>query len=60
MRSYWRRFWCEDDAATAVEYAIMLVLIVAVVIGSVVVIGNLTNDSFKSSHSKMTSAGMGQ
>ena len=40
------RFLREEDAATAVEYAIMVVLIAAVVIATVAVLGHETANAF--------------
>ena len=37
-----RRFLQEDEAATAAEYAVMLVLIIVAVIGAVMAVGNST------------------
>ncbi len=39
-------FFKEEDGATAVEYAVMVALIAAVVIGTVQVIGTNSNDAF--------------
>ncbi len=42
-------FFAEEDGTTAVEYAVMLALIIAVCIGSVTVLANRTADSFNTS-----------
>ena len=39
-------FFKEEDGATAVEYALMVALIAAVIIGAVVAIGQNANDTF--------------
>ena len=39
-------FCQEEEGATAVEYAIMLVLIIAVVIATVTILGEKTTNSF--------------
>ena len=46
----WSRFRLrreEEHGATAVEYAIMLALIAAVIIGAVTLLGQSTNDGFE-------------
>lgn len=43
------RFLTEEDAATAVEYAVMLALIVAVCLGSISAIASKTAESFDTS-----------
>lgn len=40
------RFLADDDGATAVEYAVMLALIVAVCLGSVSALASKTAESF--------------
>ncbi len=45
----WRKFFHEEDGATAVEYAVMLALIVAVCAAAVVNLADATNQSFTSS-----------
>jgi pilus assembly protein Flp/PilA len=40
------QFLKSEDGATAVEYAIMVALIAAVIIGTVTILGNNTNDKF--------------
>ncbi|QDT02635.1 hypothetical protein K227x_10130 [Rubripirellula lacrimiformis] len=42
-------FMVEEDAATAVEYAVMLALIIAVCMTSVTFLADATRDSFDSS-----------
>jgi pilus assembly protein Flp/PilA len=49
-------FFAEEDAATAVEYAVMLALIVAVCIGSVNVLAVNTGQSFNESSDAIASA----
>lgn len=39
-------FWQDEDGTTAVEYAVMLALIIAVCIGSIATLTNETRDSF--------------
>ena len=54
-----RRFLSDDSAATAVEYAVMLALIIMAVIGAVAAVGQSTADSFNSTNSKIQAAGLG-
>ncbi|MEL6105708.1 MAG: Flp family type IVb pilin [Planctomycetota bacterium] len=44
-----RSFWREEDGTTAVEYAVMLALIIAVCIGSVATLTTETKNSFDNS-----------
>jgi pilus assembly protein Flp/PilA len=44
-----KKFLCEEDGPTAVEYAVMLALIVAVCIASVNLMAHATADSFDKS-----------
>lgn len=45
-----------NDAATSVEYAVMLGLILMVVIGSVIVLGNNTKNSWLNTSNSISSA----
>ena len=49
----------EDRAATAVEYAVMLALLLMVIIGSIVSVGAGTGGLWSSSNSAMESVGFG-
>lgn len=51
-----KRFLREEDGPTAVEYAVLLALIVGVCIGSVSVMANAAGDSFDNSASELTNA----
>lgn len=42
-----RRFLAEDDGPTAVEYAVMLALIITICIGSIQIVGTKTTTSFE-------------
>jgi pilus assembly protein Flp/PilA len=42
------QFFKEEDGATAVEYAIMIALIAAVIVGTVAILGGKTNSAFNS------------
>lgn len=46
----------EEEGATAIEYAVMLALIVAVCIGSVNVLANNTGESFNESSDAIAAA----
>jgi pilus assembly protein Flp/PilA len=49
-------FWSEEEGATAVEYAVMLALIIVVCIGSVNVLANNTGESFNRSADAIAAA----
>lgn len=47
----WQRlghFLASEDGPTAVEYSVMLMLIVTVCLGSIIFIGTVTNEAFDS------------
>lgn len=48
-----------DDAATAVEYAVMLALILMVVFGSVVLLGQSTQTLFQNGNDQLNAVGFG-
>lgn len=48
-----RRFLLDETGPTAVEYAVMGVLIIVVVIQTVTAIGNFTNQLFQTSRDAM-------
>jgi pilus assembly protein Flp/PilA len=56
MRKFLRRFLADESGPTAVEYAVMLALIVAVCLGSVRTLANATGDSFNTSAGQLTGA----
>lgn len=56
MKRFLYRFLVDDSGPTAVEYAVMLALIVVVCIGSIVTIGFNANDTFISIGNKIGSA----
>ena len=41
-----KRFFREEEGATAVEYAVMLVLIIVVCVAAIVYIGGQTNNAY--------------
>jgi pilus assembly protein Flp/PilA len=49
-----KRLLRDEDGPTAVEYAVMLALIVGVCITSVNVLANATGDSFETSSGQLT------
>lgn len=49
-------FWRDEDGTTAVEYAVMLALIIAVCIGSVATLTNETKKSFDDSGAAIAGA----
>jgi pilus assembly protein Flp/PilA len=51
-----RRFLANEDGATAVEYAVMVALIVVVCITAIQTIGNQANTSFGTAGTAMTTA----
>ncbi|MEQ8210900.1 MAG: Flp family type IVb pilin [Lacipirellulaceae bacterium] len=56
MLTHLRRFLWEEDGPTAVEYAVLLALIVIVCIGAVNTLANSTADSFDHSATQLTTA----
>ena len=55
MFRHLRRFIESDDGPTAVEYAVMLALIVVVCLTSIGALANATADSFDSSAAELSS-----
>lgn len=56
MRHAVIEFLRSDEAATAVEYAVMLSLIAGVCIGSVLALSNATGQSFDNSAAQLSGA----
>jgi pilus assembly protein Flp/PilA len=56
VRKATANFFAEEDGATAVEYAVMLALIIAVCIGSVNVLAQNTGQSFNDSSDAIAAA----
>ena len=54
-----RCFFAGEEAATAVEYAVMLALVLLAVIGSVFTLGNETNSRWVQMGTDMTNHGLG-
>jgi len=53
-----KNFLIEEEATTAVEYAVMLALILAVIIGSINSFGGATGGMFGNINDEMVAAGM--
>lgn len=53
MRTLFKRLLVEEDGPTAVEYAVMLALIVGLCISSVGLLSARTGDSFESSANQL-------
>ena len=51
-----RRFWRRTEAATAVEYAVMLALILMVIFGAVTAVGSKTSQSWTNSSNSISTA----
>lgn len=49
-------FWTDEEAATAVEYAVMLALIIVACLGSVSALSNATADSFNDTANAISAA----
>ncbi len=54
-----RRLFFEDEAATAVEYAVVLALILMVVFGAVVTMGQTTAQSWSNSNTSLKAVNFG-
>lgn len=48
-----KRFFRDEEGATAVEYGIMVAAIAAVIIATVIVVGNRTNQAFEKVNSNL-------
>jgi pilus assembly protein Flp/PilA len=46
IKQFMKRFIQEEEGATAVEYAVMLVLIIVVCIATIAVVGGNANNAF--------------
>ena len=60
MASRWKlkrwKFWRDEGGATAVEYAVMLALIIGVCIGAVGFFGSTANGSWTDTSTKLSSS----
>lgn len=59
VRACTSRFAAEEQGATAVEYAVMLAMILLVTLASIVAVGNATSNSWQNTNTKMSAAGLG-
>lgn len=46
MFNYLKRFWMEDEGATATEYAVMLALIIVIALGAISALGTKVSQTF--------------
>ena len=56
MKGCIRKFWRNEDGPTAVEYAVMLGLIVVVAFSAIQTFGQSASSSFSNSQSQISSA----
>jgi len=56
MKDLLRRLFIEEDGPTAVEYAVMLAMILIAVVGSVRLLGTNLNSSLDDSNTQMVNA----
>lgn len=56
MRQFLKRLFRDQHGATAVEYAVMLALILMLCIGGIVLVGNSTRTSWENSSNSIQSA----
>ncbi len=54
-----RRFFAEEDGATAVEYAVMVALIVVVALTAIQTLGQQVSDTFQNVSDEISSASGG-
>jgi pilus assembly protein Flp/PilA len=59
MKVFLKNLWRQEDAATAVEYAVMLALILIAIIGAIGTVGAQTGGMWGDIDSELTSAGFG-
>ena len=59
MRRFLRSLWREEDAATAVEYAVMLALILVAIMSAIGSMGSGTGGMWGDIDSDLTSYGFG-
>ena len=46
MLNYLKRFWSEEEGATATEYAVMLALIIVIALGAISALGTKVSQTF--------------
>ena len=59
MRQHLRRLIVDDEAATAVEYAVVLALVLLAVFGSVALVGLRTGEKWDSINTNLDGFGFG-
>jgi pilus assembly protein Flp/PilA len=59
MKSFLKTLWRQEDAATAVEYAVMLALILIAVIGAIGSVGAQTGGMWGDIDNELTTVGFG-
>jgi Flp pilus assembly pilin Flp len=59
MREFVARLLRDEAAATSVEYAVMLALILGVIFGSIAIVGQDTKQVWQQNSTSMQSAGLG-
>ncbi|MDG5467574.1 Flp family type IVb pilin [Deltaproteobacteria bacterium IMCC39524] len=59
IKNFFKRFIQEEEGATAVEYAVMIVLIVVVCLGVVKLLGTEVQNAFSVVQSSMNAANTG-
>lgn len=59
MRRFLFQFWRSDDAATAVEYAVMLALILVAIMGAIGAVAQQTGGMWGNIKSDLDSSGFG-
>jgi pilus assembly protein Flp/PilA len=59
MKELWagiRKFFVEEEGATATEYAVMLALIILIALGAIIFLGNQVQSGFSTVASAISSA----
>ena len=59
MRRFFQTLWHDEQAATAVEYAVMLALILVVIIGAIGAVAQQTGGMWSNVKGNLDSAGFG-
>jgi pilus assembly protein Flp/PilA len=59
MKTFFKTLWRQEDAATAVEYAVMLALILIAIIGAIGTVGAQTGGMWGNIDSELSTAGFG-
>jgi len=59
MKHWFLKLWREEDAATAVEYAVLLALIIIAVIGAIGSVGAQTGGMWGTIDNDLSTAGFG-